>query len=69
MPSRRPKHLQAYLDEFAFRHDRRKTIGVGRIAAHGIEQLVARAPLPMRKIIDEAAPCRWFTSAQHAVPT
>jgi hypothetical protein len=39
----RPKHLQAYLDEFAFRHNRRKTNGVGRIAARVIEQLVARA--------------------------
>ena len=33
----RPKHLQAYLDEFAFRHNRRKTNGVGRIAARVIE--------------------------------
>ena len=29
----RPKHLQAYLDEFVFRQNRRKTKGVGRIAA------------------------------------
>jgi hypothetical protein len=28
-----PKHLQSYLDEFAFRHNRRTTNGVGRIAA------------------------------------
>jgi hypothetical protein len=28
----RPKHLQAYLDEFAFRFNWRKTNGVGRIA-------------------------------------
>jgi transposase-like protein len=62
----RPKHLQAYLDEFAFRHNRRKTKGVGRIAARVIEQLVARGPLPMRKIIDDTTPCRWFTSAQGA---
>ena len=41
----RAKHLQAYLDEFAFRHNRRKTNGVGRIAARVIEQLVARPPL------------------------
>jgi hypothetical protein len=63
-----PKHLQAYLDEFAFRHNRRKTNGVGRIAARVIEQLVARAPLPMRKIIDETTRCRCLTSAQHAAP-
>jgi transposase-like protein len=40
----RPKHLQAYLDEFAFRHNRRKTSGVARIAARIIESLVARPP-------------------------
>ena len=63
----RAKHLQAYLDEFAFRHNRRKTIGVGRIAARVIEQLVAREPLPMRKIIDETTRCRWFPSI-HLAP-
>ena len=57
-----PKHLQAYLDEFAFRHNRRKTNGVGRIAARVIEQLVVREPLPMRKIIDQTRRCRWFAS-------
>ena len=46
----RDKHLQAYLDEFAFRHNRRKTNGVGRIAARVIESLVARPPLTMRQI-------------------
>ena len=64
----RPKHLQAYLDEFAFRHNRRKTNGTVRIAARVIEQLVAHAPLPMRKIINETARCRWFASA-HAMAT
>ena len=63
----RPKHLQAYLDEFAFRHNRRKTNGVGRIAARVIEQLVARGPLTMRKLIDETPSCRWFASDQYAV--
>ena len=62
----RPKHLQAYLDEFAFRHNRRKTNGVGRIAARVIESLVAHEPLPMRKIIGETPPYRWFASAQEA---
>jgi transposase-like protein len=62
----RAKHLQAYLDEFAFRHNRRKTIGVGRIAARVIEQLVAREPLPMRKIIDDTRRCRWYASGQLA---
>ena len=60
----RPKHLQAYLDEFAFRHNRRKTNGVGRIAARVIESLVAHEPLAMRKIIGETPPYRWFASAQ-----
>ena len=59
-----PKHLQAYLDELAFRHNRRMTKGVGRIAARVIEQLIAREPLPMRKIIDDTARCRWFASTQ-----
>ena len=64
----RAKHLQAYLDEFAFRHNRRKTNGVGRIAARVIEQLVARGPLTMRKIIDETPRCRWFASDQSRQP-
>jgi transposase-like protein len=64
----RPKHLQAYLDEFAFRHNRRKTNGVGRIAARVIEQLVAHGPLTMRKLIDQTPRCRWFASAQRAAP-
>jgi ISXO2 transposase-like protein/transposase-like zinc ribbon protein len=55
-----PKHLQAYLDEYAFRHNRRKTNGVGRIAARVIEQLVARPPLTMRSLIDDTSSCRWF---------
>jgi len=33
----REKHLQAYLDEFAFRYNWRNTIGVGRIAARVIK--------------------------------
>jgi hypothetical protein len=54
------KHLQAYLDEYVFRHNRRKTNGVGRIAARVIEQLVARQPLTMRSLIDDTRRCRWF---------
>ena len=56
----RDKHLQAYLDEFAFRHNRRKTKGVGRIAARVIEQLVIRPPRTMRMLVDETRRCRWF---------
>lgn len=54
------KHLQAYLDEYVFRYNRRKTNGVGRIAARTIEQLVARAPRTMRDIIDQTRPFRAF---------
>ena len=62
----REKHLQAYLDEFAFRYNRRKTAGVGRIAARVIEQLIVQEPLTMRELIDDTKPCRWFLSAQAA---
>jgi transposase-like protein len=62
----RSKHLQAYLDEFTFRHNRRKTIGVTRIAGRVIESLVAKPPLTMRQIIDDTQRCRWFKSNQAA---
>jgi transposase-like protein len=62
-----PKHLQAYLDEFAFRHNRRKTNGVGRIAARVIEQLVTRQPLTMRSMIDDTRRCRWFQQPELTV--
>jgi transposase-like protein/Zn ribbon nucleic-acid-binding protein len=61
------KHLQAYLDEFTFRHNRRKTNGVGRIAARVIESLVSRPPMTMRNLIDETRRCRWFGSNQAAL--
>ena len=62
----RDKHLQAYLDEFAFRHNRRKTNGVGRIAARVIEGLVAKPPMTMRKLVDDTRRCRWFGSTRLA---
>ena len=55
-----------WLDEFAFRHNRRKTSGVVRIAARIIESLVARPPLTMRQIVDATLPCRRFNSVQAA---
>ena len=58
------KHLQAYLDEFAFRHNRRKTKGIGRIAARVFEQLVTHPPLTMRMLVDETRRCRWYGSVQ-----
>jgi Zn ribbon nucleic-acid-binding protein len=60
------KHLQAYLDEFAFRHNRRKTDGVARIAARVIEQLVVRAPLTMRSLVRDTVRSRWFVSNPEA---
>jgi transposase-like protein len=63
----RDKHLQAYLDEFAFRHNRRKTTGVARIAARVIERLVACPPLTMRSLIDDTWRCRWFRSVHAAL--
>ena len=52
------KYLQAYLDEYVFRYNRRRTKGVGRIAARTIQNLVARAPLTMAQIVNETRPCR-----------
>jgi transposase-like protein/Zn ribbon nucleic-acid-binding protein len=55
------KHLQAYLDEYVFRYNRRSTKGVGRIAARTIEQLVVHAPLTLRQIVDDTLPYRRLT--------
>jgi hypothetical protein len=63
----RDKHLQAYLDEFAFRHNRRKTSGTVRIAARVIEKLVVHPPKTRRSIIDATRRCRWLAS-NHAAP-
>ena len=52
------KYLQAYLDAYVFRYNRRRTKGVGRIAARTIQNLVARAPLTMAQIVNETRPCR-----------
>ena len=60
----RAKHLQAYLDEFAFRYNRRKTKGVGRIAARVFEQLITHGPRTMRQIIDDTRRCRYFPAAR-----
>lgn len=57
-----PKHLQAYLDEYAFRHNRRKTNGVGRIAARVIERLVMLAPRTMNAIVQDTVRSRWFAA-------
>ncbi len=54
------KYMQPYLDEYVFRYNRRKTKGVGRIAARIIAQLVAHGPWTMRQIINETVPFRMF---------
>ena len=59
-----PKHQQAYLDEYAFRHNRRATRGTARIAARVIERLAVHAPRTMRSIIDDTVRTRWFTAKQ-----
>jgi hypothetical protein len=46
----KPKYLQGYLDEFVFRYNRRKTAGVGRIAARMIASLVSRGPRTLENI-------------------
>jgi len=60
----KPWHLQAYLDEFAFRWNRRKTKGVARISARAIETLVSHAPRTMRRIVDDAAPYPLFAAVK-----
>ena len=45
------KHLWSYLDEFSFRFNRRKTRGVGRIAARLLQQVVAVPPMTYNTIV------------------
>ena len=54
------KHLQSYLDEHAFRHNRRKTKGVGRLVARCLENMLSRQPLTMRQLIQDTHQCRAF---------
>ncbi len=58
----KPKYLQAYLDEFTFRYNRRKTNGVGRIAARTISSLVSRPARPLAEITEKSAPYMAFRS-------
>ncbi len=60
-----PKHLQSYLDEFSFRHNRRKTNGVARIVARCLENIVAHEPLTKRQLIDDTYECRYFQGASY----
>lgn len=62
------KHLQVYLDEFAFRYNRRRTNGVARIAARVFEGVVAHEPLTMEALVSRAVRTRWFPKNQAAEP-
>jgi transposase-like protein/ribosomal protein L37AE/L43A len=57
----RKHHVQPYLDEFAFRYNRHKTIGVGRIVARVLERVVANGPTTRRKIVDQDRIAPWFS--------
>jgi transposase-like protein len=48
------KHLQAYLDEFAFRFNRRKSRHVGMIFFRLAQQGVQTGPLPYRALVRPA---------------
>lgn len=54
------KHMQVYLDEFEFRYNRRKTVGVGRIAARLFQSLVGLPPLTYASIVGTTVPCQRF---------
>jgi len=54
------KHLQSYLDEHAFRHNRRKTKGIGRLVARCLENMLTRQPLTMHQLIHDTHECRAF---------
>lgn len=60
-----PKHLQSYLDEYAFRFNRRKTGGVARIAARCLENFVVYPPLSKRQLIDNTVEYRRFLNASY----
>jgi hypothetical protein len=56
------KHLQVYLDEFEFRYNRRKTVGVGRIAARLFQSLVSKSRITYDLIVYGTTPCQRFAT-------
>jgi transposase-like protein len=46
-----PEHLDAYLDEFAFRFNRRKSRSRGKLFCRLLEQAVAVQPLPYKSLV------------------
>jgi len=55
-----PSTCKAGPDEFAFRYNRRKTNGFGRIAARVLEHPVMAKPMSMRQLMDGPRPCHLF---------
>lgn len=47
------KHLDYYLDEYTFRFNRRTARSRGLLFYRLMEQAVATAPLPYRRIVEE----------------
>lgn len=62
-----PEHLQGYLDEFLFCHNRRKTAGVACAAARVIERVATRPPLTPRALVETRKPQRRFASVHAAL--
>jgi len=52
----RPKQLQHYLDEFTFRHNRRKSRHVGKVFYRMLQGAVSTAPTPYRRLIARPKP-------------
>jgi len=61
----RAKHLQSYLDEDAFRHNRRNTKGVGRLVARCLGNMLAHTSMTMRQLIDDTHECRLFAGVSY----
>ena len=61
----REKHLQSYLDEHAFRYNRRKTKGVGRLVARCLENMIAKPPLTLRQLVHDTCPRPAFANVNY----
>jgi transposase-like protein len=57
----RQQQLQHYLDEFVFRHNRRKSRHVGKVFYRMLQGSAATAPTPYKRLISDANP----TDVQH----
>jgi len=52
----RPKHLQRYLDEFAFRHNRRKSRHVGKIFYRLLQGVTSTQETPYWQLVNRRSP-------------